>query len=478
MSSCPVNHHGMSHAKGCAHLGLGHFSKLFPDLTPLSVSEEEAAVLGGLGGIMHDQGNSSPDSSIPAGYTFFAQFVDHDITLDVVTDLHGNPLPNAEISKLPNLRSPSLDLDCIYGFGPEASPHLYNPDAPGRLLTGNAINPNDVPRNAEGRALIGDPRNDENLFVSQLQLLFLRFHNRVLDSLVAEVAAEERFIEAQKLVRYHYQYLVLNDFLKRVCDPKIYQFALNRLKNGKYPIFYKPDKCHRLPMPVEFSVAAYRFGHSMVRSNYAVNGGYPSVELFDEEFGTEGFSAVPQKLTVDWRFLLEVDDCLPPLKSKAIDHLLADELIKLPVPVVGEAPVNDRSLAFRNLLRGNVLALPSGQAIAQALHDGGYNDIGADFDLEFDAIPGWADIDPTLRQKLAEQTPLFFYMMREAGVKGGTQLGRVGSAVLLEVFLGMLTYCKTTYINAEGYDWSPDECIARNGADQFELADIVRYAGV
>ncbi len=478
MSSCPVNHHGMSHAKGCNHLGLGQFSKLFPKLKPLPVTEEEAAILGGSGGIMHDQNDSSPDSSVPAAYTFFAQFIDHDITLDVVTDLHGTPLPNTEITKLPNLRSPSLDLDCIYGFGPEASPFLYDPDAPGRLLTGNMRNSNDVPRNEEGRALIGDPRNDENLFVSQLQLLFLRFHNRVLDSLVADVAAGERFEEAQKLVRYHYQYIVLNDFLKRVCDPKIYQFALDRLKNGQYPIFYAPDKCHRLPMPVEFSVAAYRFGHSMVRSNYAANSGYPSVELFDEEFGTLGFSAVLPKLTVDWRFLLELDDCIPPLKSKAIDHLLADELFRLPVPVVGNAPENDRSLAFRNLLRGNVLALPSGQALAKALHDDGYDDIGADFDLEFDAIPGWTDIEQSLRNKLEKQTPLFFYMMREAGVKGGMQLGRVGSAILLEVFIGILTNCGTSYINTAGLDWSPDRCIARNGADQFELADIVRYVGM
>ena len=476
MSSCPVNFHGMSHAKGCRHLGLGKFSKFFPNLSALPVTEAEAAALGGVGGIMHDQDDSSADSSIPAGYTFFAQFVDHDITLDTSTDLHGDPLANEKINKLPNLRSPSLDLDCVYGFGPEASPFLYDPDAPGRLLTGNSTNPDDLPRNEVGRALIGDPRNDENLFVSQLQLLFLRFHNRVVDSMVADVPAEERFEEAQKVVRYHYQYIILNDFLKRVCDPKIYQFALHQLKNGNYPFLYEADKCHGLPMPVEFSVAAYRFGHTMVRSHYAANGGYPSIELFDEEFGTEGFSAIPVKLTVDWRFLFEVDPCVPPLQSKAIDHLLADELIRLPVPVVGEASENDKSLAFRNLLRGHVLSLPSGQDVAGALKAAGYNDIGANFDLEFDSIDGWTDLEAGVRENLEEHTPLFFYLMREGGVKGGTQLGRVGSAILLEVFIGLLTNCKSSYLK-EDPNWTPDECIASNGAENFELADIVHYVG-
>lgn len=473
MSSCPVQHHGMTKAKGCSHARLGNFGKLFPKLTPLSLSEEQASLLGGLNSPMHDIGNQSPDSKLPAGYTFFAQFVDHDITLDTTSDLHGAPLSTGAIIKLPNLRTPTLDLDCVYGFGPEASPHLYaGATAPGRLLEGSAGNPDDVPRNESGTALIGDPRNDENLFVSQMQLLFIRFHNRIYDSLVASVPLGERFEEAQKIARYHYQYLVVHDFLRRICDPKIFEFALKKVADHHYPLVYAADKHGNLPMPVEFSVAAYRFGHTTVRSTYAANSQFPDVDLFDERFGTTGFSTLPPELTVDWRFLLPVDKCLSPLLAKRFDILFPEELIAMPDPIVGRgASSNERSLAFRNLLRGNALALPCGQAVAGALKDAGYP-ISVNFTpLKLaEVIPA----DPAT-QPLVDETPLFFYLMREAGTLGkGERLGPTGSAILLEVFLGGLLHCEDSVLKDP--DWKPDPCIAGPGKT-FELADVVRYVG-
>jgi len=468
-----IIHHGTAKARGCPHARLGNFGKLFPELPGLAVTEAEAAALGGPGSVMHDQANQGPDSdNIPAGYTFFAQFIDHDMTLDTATELHGEALKNIQIEHLPNLRTPSLDLDCVYGFGPEASPYSYDQEVPGKLLIGSEDNDEDVPRNSQGRALIGDPRNDENIFVSQLQLLFLKFHNKVYDSLVASMPAEKRFERAQIIVRFHYQYLVVHDFLRRVCDPETFNYAMDELSDGRYPKSYKPDANGQLPMPVEFSVAAYRFGHSMVRSRYAVNGNFPDVELFDEEFGTLGFSSVPPELIVDWQFLFEMDDSVPSLKSKRIDHLLADELIRLPDPVVGNAAALDRSLAFRNLLRGNVLSLPSGQKVADALKKLGYN-TDPHLDLKFDEIDGWDRIDPAVRGKLENETPLFFYILRESGVRDKDALGPVGSAILLEVFLGVLTYCKTSFLNFS--HWQPDENIATDGPEEFELADLIYY---
>lgn len=464
--------HGTVKAQGCKHLRLGNFGKLFPKLKGLAVSEEEAEALGGPGGIMHDSGDLSGDSQIPAGYIFFAQFIDHDITLDTTTDLHGQPLADKDIAALPNLRSPSLDLDCVYGFGPEANPFLYDPNAPGRLLTGTDDNPDDLPRNKENRALIGDPRNDENLFVSQLQLLFLRFHNKVLDGLVASTDEGERFEKAQEIVRHHYQYLVVHDFLRRVCEPKTFAFALERAQKGKAPLIYCREPDGRLPMPVEFSVAAYRFGHSLVRSRYAVNSHNPDIELFDQRFATLGFGGVPRELTVDWQFLLPVDDRVPPLCAKKIDHLLADELIRLPVPVVGRASANDASLAFRNLLRGHVLSLPSGQAVAADLAKAGYP-VDPKADLNFADIPGWGSLKAKMRLGLEKRTPLFFYLMREAGVGGGEHLGPVGSALLLEVFLGALHFCGTSFLKQK--DWKPDPRVALQGANQFTLTDLVHY---
>lgn len=451
---------------------------MFPDLpswsTDIGISdqceaEEIARVLGAAGGIMHDATSSSPDSSLPAAYTFFSQFVDHDITLDTTTALHGREL--GEVKDLPNMRSASLDLDCVYGFGPEVMPFLYDQSQPGRMLVGSRQNVNDVPRNSDGRALIGDPRNDENIFVSQLQLLFLQFHNRRI--------VGRSFEEAQEDVRFHYQWLVLFDFLKRICSKEVYEFALEKILSKEFPLCEIKDDCGRLCMPVEFSGAAYRFGHSMVRSIYPANAEYPVIELFDERFGTLGFSPVPEKFTVDWRFLLNVDPCHEYVASKSIDHLLADELINLPDPVVGKlVPDNDRSLAFRNLLRAYVFGLPSGQRVAQALNDKGYS-VTPGLNLEFSGMDGWSCIEGELRTRLEEHTPLFLYVMRESGVaENGNKLGPVGSAILMEVFGAMLVNCHT-FLHEKG--WQPDPCICKDPgnskkkAPDFELADLVRY---
>lgn len=477
--------HGTAKAAGCNHLRLGSFCKMFPDLKPWSSdcgikdqcdAERVAEALGGPNGIMHDIRNESEDSNIPAAYTFFSQFIDHDITLDTQSPLHGEPLDNNEINNLTNLRSASLDLDCIYGLGPEAMPFMYDQSQPGRMLIGSEVdgvtNENDVPRNKDGRALIGDPRNDENIYVSQIQLQFLKFHNRRIIG--------RNFEEAQKDVRYHYQWIVLYDFLKRVCDPKIYNFALPKIEsNAKkemgetidYPLCVTKDDCHRTCMPVEFSVAAYRFGHTLVRSHYPANVNYPVIELFDERFGTLGFGQVPPRLNIDWRFLLDVEGCHPYVHSKAIDHLLADELIRLPDPIVGRnASANDRSLAFRNLLRGYSLSLPSGQRVAKALKDKGYP-INSGQDLQFDKIPNWKCAVADLPCDLDKHTPLFLYLMREGGLLAdGEHLGPVGSAILLEVFGAMFIFCNS-FLKEK--DWKPDPCVAQCG--ELTLADIVRY---
>ena len=520
--------HGTSKAIGCAHLRLGNFGRLLDipmawaddvGIRDQAEAEHIAAVLGGPGGIMHDAEDASGNSEIPAAYTFFAQFVDHDITLDAGSELHSPELHPHEIDELPNLRSASLDLDSVYGFGPEVSPHLYDPSQRGLLLVGSQVNgvenPRDVPRRTDGHALLGDPRNDENLFLSQLHLLFLRFHNRLLIG--------RSFEEAQEEARYYYQAIVLYDFLRRICDTDVYEFALDRIEQcaeklneegtpaasepeenstscekgedkAGTPAASEPEEnstsCEkdeensndekeecscfnallradqRLIMPVEFAAAAYRFGHSMVRSQYPVNADYPAIEIFDERFGTLGFGQVPPKLTVDWRFLLNVEECHPYARSKAIDHLLADELVRLPDPVVGRnSPQNDRSLAFRNLLRGYVLGLPSGQRVAAALADRGYP-INRNQDLLIGDILAGAGLDAQTCNDLANHTPLFLYLMREAGVRGdGDRLGPVGSAILMEVFGAMLLHCETSFLRDES--WDADPCLVDENVDEY-----------
>ncbi len=480
--------HGTARAIGCNHLRLGNFGRLLnipmtwaddAEIPNRGRAREIAAALGAQNGVMHDADNSSRNSSIPAAYTFFAQFVDHDITLEGISELDSRPLPIHEIERLPNFRSASLDLDSVYGFGPGVSSLLYEPDGSGRFVVGNTVNTDDVPRHANNTALIGDPRNDENIFLSQMHLLFLRFHNRrIIDLLIqhdnsgVEDANQQhlplRFEDVQRDVRYHYQYIVLHDFLERICNAEVYNLGLERILAGDTAFFLlQPDASGRIVMPIEFSVAAYRFGHSMVRSQYPVNENYPSIEIFDERFGTVGLSQVPPELTVDWRFLLDVNPHQPYVNSKAIDHLLADKLIRLPDPVVGQnAPQNDRALAFRNLLRGYVLGLPSGQRVARALADRGYP-IDPNQDLRFGEILAGAALNG-----LENHTPLFLYLMREAGIRGGgDRLGPVGSAILMEVFGAMLVH-HDTFLRED--NWQPDSNVTQ-GPNELTLADIVRY---
>jgi len=490
-------HHGMAKARGCSHIAVGKFSHLFPKLKPLVITEDEAAAIGGVGGVMHDHDSTSADSTVPAGYIFFSQFIDHDITLDVSSSLR--PSPDSEqgkevhkfVSHLGNVRSASLDLDCVYGFGPEASPHLYE----GEHLA-VAENGVDLARSPSGTALIGDPRNDENIFVGQIQLAMHQLHNRIFDERVYQRDITEkgwnRFAAAQRETRYHYQFVVLFDFLKRICDPKIFTFAADLICNPKkdFPLCYGLDAHGKLPMPVEFSTAAYRVGHTMVRDSYALNAEHREVQLFDEEFRTFGFSALPEELAPDWRFLLALDPCVTPHMSKAFDPAFADELMDL--PVVGSRNANDRALAFRNLMRASALGVASGQDVATEMKDKGYPlDVT---DLKLGKVHEWKRVAAVLHKSgtdLTKQTPLFYYLLRESELaSGGARYGPLGSALLMEVFGGMLRLCSDTFIEpfVKG-DWRPDPCIAGADADfdksrlmkepdhyPLDLADLIRFA--
>ncbi len=174
---------------------------------------------------------------------------------------------------------------------------------------------------------------------------------------------------------------------------------------------------------------------------------------------------------MDWRYLLDIEDCHPFSKSKKVDELLADELIRLPDPVVGRnAATNDRALAFRNILRGHALGLASGQAVAKELAAKGYP-IKLPADLKFSDIDNWACLTKGLPCDISEHTPLFLYVMREAAVLGmGQTLGPVGSAILMETFGTMFVHCDTFLKKS----WKPDPCVVR-GKD-LTLADFMAYA--
>jgi hypothetical protein len=295
----------------------GCFGRMFRSLPAAKYGKDEAASranlmkLGDLMTSSFDPPKDGPDaeeSGIPALYTYFGQFIDHDITFDPMSTLIKHTDPDA----LTDFRTPALDLDNVYGRGPDDQPYMYD----GRtFLLGDKIrgggdpNAQDLARNnaKRRRALIGDPRNDENSIVSQLQGLFLRFHNRTVKD-HPEIDPQTDFDKLQTIVRFHYHYVVLNDFLPRI----IHSSVLADLRTDGYFDPHKLKFFHWRDepfMPVEFSVAAYRLGHSMIRPGYRLNDNvllpiFPVSKKIDPPDGIPegltGFRAMNQDWGIDW----------------------------------------------------------------------------------------------------------------------------------------------------------------------------------
>jgi Animal haem peroxidase len=433
----------------------GKYGRMFPDLPGLEVDEAFLLALGRSGSVMDaasrpdelDTRNDNP--RIPAAFAFLGQFIAHDITADRSMLRH-----HARLNELRNFRTPRLDLEYLYAAGPTGDPHLYDLDDLDKFLLGvNDIGKqDDLSRNRQGRALVGDPRNDVHLIISQLHLAFLKFHNQVVDYLRDQgVPSSDVFSEAQRLVRWHYQWIVVHEFLPLTAGEALVD---NLLNNG--PQFYEYDE--RPFIPVEFADAAYRFGHSQVRSVYILNGSGTKGQIFPDFAGT---CPVLHDRVVDWAYFFNVEEQRPPQASKRIDTLIAHSLIDLPRSVVGDTDIPEQhSLAYRDLMRGQALDLPSGEAVSRAM-----------------------DIEPLSKDELGlsklgwyGETPLWYYILKEAEVRaGGERLGDVGGRIVAEVLLGLIDGDSTSYRWAET-EWRPTLPGAQEG--QFTVADLLRFARV
>jgi hypothetical protein len=473
----------------------GLFGRMFPNLPPLTASD---AQLQALADAMKDANPSDPggDSNIPSGFTYLGQFVDHDITLDLtsIAEKQEDPLATT------NFRTPRLDLDNVYGLGPDGSPQLYARDPanitqPGpKLLIGKTgttsqvagVFPNDLPRSPEGRALIGDHRNDENLLVAQTQLAFLKFHNKVVDRLASgpnPPAPGQLFAEARKQVTWHYQWMVLHDWVERITETGIVAKILHEGRK-----FYR---FHKVPyMPVEFSAAAYRLGHSMVREAYSHNhvftvGGVVPARL-GLEFAFSGLSGIilggiaattpntpglppnvetlPSNWIIDWSRFHEFNPPIPPTpnfhfnRTRKIDPFV--------VPQLHDLPGGGGSLPFRNLRRGVMLGLPSGQDVATFMR------LPV---LTPEEIASGTDGAVAKAQGLDKATPLWYYILKEAQLKGGSQrLGPVGARIVAEVFVGLVAGDVTSYLGVDP-KWTPT--LPANTPGTFLMSDLLRLVG-
>lgn len=525
-----------------AELRMFRFSRMGPqgELTDPALIQELAKAM--------TNPAAQPDSSvngatpIPAGFTYLGQFVDHDLTLDVTAAALGQ---DVTVDELLDGCSPALDLDSVYGRGPTnpQDRRFYaadgiklrtgttaavdvgsstNPNPPHSVSTNTNLGGFDLPRVGTGPTKaaqrapqIPDARNDENLAVAQTHVAFIHFHNRVVDTLATQgVPSVMLFDRAQGEVVRHYQWMLRTDHLPRVIDPALVEDVFTHGRR-----FFEATGSGAGDvgtMPIEFSVAAYRLGHSMIRDTYQWNRLFNSsptgvlgiatlFQLFtftgtsgnftptdppnqagldDPNFGT--LLRLPTNWIVDWRRLHDftstpLAEPIPPdgLRNvaKRIDTLLVNPLGQLPAGTFAGREQNlaiddiQRNLALRNLGRANMVRLASGQQMARLF---GAKELtqaeiltgdGAGADL---TAPD--QLNQVQQNALVASTPLWFYILREAEINGG-RLGAVGGRIVAEVFHRAMEV--STFSIVRDPRWRPTFGPDR---DTFRMVDLLLFA--
>jgi hypothetical protein len=429
------------------------------------------------------------DSTIPSGYTYLGQFIAHEITFDST----GNLLQDEMEPE--NLRTPQIDLDSLYGGerGAADKPELYAPDAV-KLKLGktyltvppNVAFDNDLPRDKTNhdnpkKAIIGDERNDENLPLAQTHVAFIKFHNAVVDQLRREGHHEDGLFECARVqVLRHFQWLIIKDYLPRMVDDGVLDCVM---RHG--PRWFRADDEGGLFMPLEFSAAAFRIGHSMVRRSYEWNalrssdplsrGAVSILELFKQT----GFSQSPNSFdgsprlqsdwVIDWRRFYDftpLANVAPVRKlnrASKLDTLLNFRLDKVVGFPDAKLDKMQKAIAVRNLLRGFYLALPTGEEVAECIG-------------EKPLAPEQVSDGP--HQKLLEDaafrghTPLWYYVLKEAELNGGSRLGPVGGRIVAETLIGLVKRSRHSILDEP--DWRPR--FGPRAPEQFEMIDLLDFA--
>ncbi|HKS28721.1 MAG TPA: peroxidase family protein [Pyrinomonadaceae bacterium] len=491
-----------------------HFSCLFKGL----LENEEALLpnvtkaasilrdLNDLGVSMLDEKHDvTGNSSIPSIYTYFGQFLDHDVTFTNVkkpdgftdaqvlrddTQLSPWSLDNIQ-TMIENRRGGVLELDSVYGLMPPDTPggERKPPPRSGDLMTlslvtktggrppGKTDDEHDLPRmpksldeRLDRAALIADPRNDSNLIVAQLHVAFLRAHNEL-------VRRGNSFEQARLTLRNCYHWIVVNDFLMQLADPAV----VEQVRAGTETI-YNPSPDERPCLPLEYTVGAYRFGHSMIRETYYVNDLAPGLSLSKlfmliilgrglEPQPGKGADTLPENMIIQWEGFLKG----PTGKNKA--RQINTRMVR---PLFGLFDERDRlvdgerSLAVQDLKRGYMMGLPTGQAVARELKI--TNPITSD---EIEALAREVSdkqLDALTRPdtKLSSRTPLWFYILAEGKIRGeGNRLGPVGSRLVAEVLIGLIRRIPDSFLHT---GWKPGNLGFRK--DEFTLTDLLRLAKV
>ncbi|MEM9200434.1 MAG: peroxidase family protein [Actinomycetota bacterium] len=467
-------------------VALDRFSRLFDERPFARESDEltEALIeLGRPGGLMDandplERGpvdlildpslsiNNPDNPTNTAGITFVGQFLDHDITRDAGSQLGRRQGLRTSL----NLRTARFDLDSVYGGGPNEMPELYLDDDPIRFRVESGGLFEDIPRAVDGSAILGDNRNDENMIISGLHCAFLLWHNAVLDRVLATGLDDQAaFAETQRIVRWHYQWMILNEWLPAMVGQAMVDDILS---NGRR--IYNPDRAR---IPVEFQTSAYRMGHSMIRPSYRANLAGDSGDPFfafvfdpstfgqDDPDSLAGGHRAPRRF-IGWQTFFDFGDG-EVRNNKRVDTKISTPLFNLPLstlPVTRGEEIGPTSLASRNLLRHITWSIPSGQRIANVMGEP---------QLLAGDLPELSD----LGANLDESTPLFYYILKEAEVVAdGLHLGPVGGRIVAEVFIGLLQLDAEAYVNAEP-GWTPSLPMANPDAG-YRTTDFLTLAGV
>jgi hypothetical protein len=398
----------------------GRYARMLPDLPPLECDAE--ALLGlGLAAAVPD--DDLVDGGEAAGWPVFGQLVAHDITAD------RSPLTaRADAARIANFRTPRANLECLYGDGPVGAPFLYQRDDPAKLLAAG----HDVPRNSEGTALLGDPRDDTHQLIAQLHAVLIRGHNLVVDKVrAAGVPEAECFAAARRETTWHYQWIVIHDFLRRLVGAEMVEEIL-----ADGPSWYRPGPESYIPF--EFADAAYRYGHSQMRQTYRLNDRLEPQSLFPDLLG---FRPIDPARRIDWSLMFDLPGRPAAQRGKRIDGRLPRALVELPAAITGEVEREGyRSLAGRDLQRGFALGLPSGEAVARAF---GARPLDDD-ELGLRQAHGWT-----------AETPLWLYVLKESQARGGgDRLGPVGGRIVAEVLIGIIRNDPESHL-AVAPEWRP-----------------------
>jgi hypothetical protein len=436
----------------------GRFGFMFPELPAYSVP---LALTDALAATMRDPspgGTAGDNNEVPSGFTFLGQFIDHDLTMDRET--LGNQIADPDGST--NFRSPALNLDSVYSpLQPDGVSMGATRDGAKLRLLPNVNGILDMPRNTDGTAQIADPRNEENLLIAQLHIAFMRFHNKLVDQGMT-------YDQARRETTRHYQWVVMTDFLPKIVGQARVDSIVEIKRSEKPKVktrFFKPNNLNKLFTPLEFAVAAFRFGHTQVRNNYNPNLNI-RVAIQQPIAGPgnlNGFRPIPAALVMDHRSFFHFPDspnpAVPPLfnSTRRMDAVLSPNLLNLPVESLPNAP--DRtSLAGRNLQRGVQVGLSSGQAVARLL--------GVPALSNSQLAPGAAVLaDPAFNG----ECPLWFYLLAESAVvEGGVKLGPVGGIIITETLAGIMAADGDSFFNTS--NWAPM-------SDPFRMQELLRFAG-